>query len=122
MRNAFAAVICSLIFAACAAWNHGNQRPLVGEWRYADATQTCQYVFSPDGSFHGSVTLRGKKVSQFSGRWRVEGSRLMYVYTGDALGRIPAGSTDQDTLLAVAQDRFEIEAADGSRRVYRRLN
>jgi hypothetical protein len=121
VRNAIAAIIGSLALASCALWNHANQRPLVGEWRYADATQNCQYVFAADGSFSGTVALRGKKISQFTGRWRLEHSRLMYVYTGDALGRIPPGSTDQDKLLAIAPDRFEIEAADGSRRTYRRV-
>lgn len=102
-------------------WDAAAARRLTGEWRYADATQSCQYVFTADGTFRGSVVLAGKKVSQFTGRWRVDGDRLMYLYTGDALGRIPAGATDADKLLAVASDHFEIQAADGTRRTYRRI-
>lgn len=94
---------------------------LVGEWRYSDPVQSCQYVFARDGSFRGTVTLRGRKVSEFAGRWTLRDNHLMYEYTSDALGSIPAGSKDQDKLLSVAADHFEIEAADGSRRRYQRV-
>jgi hypothetical protein len=114
-------VLCSLLTVSCALLTRATERQLAGEWRYADAKQSCQYLFSPDGTFRGTVALGGRKVSQFAGKWRVEGKRLMYVYTSDALGRIPPGSTDQDELVVVAADRFEIEAADGSHRTYRRV-
>ena len=121
VRHALLLVICSSLLASCALWSGLTARRLTGEWRYADATQSCQYVFSADGTFRGAVSLSGKKVSQFTGRWRIQGNRLMYLYTGDARGRIPAGSTDEDTLITVTRDHFDIEAADGSRRTYRRV-
>lgn len=121
MRNAARLVICSIFLTSCAIWSGAAARRLTGEWRYADATQSCQYVFTADGTFHGTVSLSGKKVSQFTGRWKVEGDRLMYLYTGDTLGRIPPGATDEDKLVTVTADHFEIEAGDGSRRTYNRV-
>jgi hypothetical protein len=115
-------LIVSWLAVSCASSSGTTSRGLTGEWRYADATQSCQYTFTADGNFRGSVALAGKKVSQFTGRWRIEGNRLMYLYTGDALGRSPVGATDEDKLVAVAPDHFEIEAADGSHRTYRRIH
>lgn len=120
MRYASAVCISLCLITACATWTSSAAQRLTGKWRYADSAQSCDYVFAADGTFSGTVSLAGKKVSQFTGRWRVEGDRLMYLYTGDALGRIPAGATDEDKLLKVAPDHFEIEAGDGTRRRYQR--
>lgn len=127
MRKA-CALLFVLLAAGCAtnppAETAGTKavRPeLVGEWRYADATQSCQYAFAGDGTFHGTVALNGEKISQFSGRWSASGNTLSYEYINDALGRIPPGSIDHDKLLKVSAEWFEIEAADGSRRIYRRV-
>lgn len=83
--------------------------------------QKCQYVFARDGTFHGEVAIGGRTVSQFRGIWNVSDMRLLYRYTGDALGKIPAGATDEDKLLAVSDDAFVIEAGDGSQRRYERV-
>ncbi|MFL6584386.1 MAG: hypothetical protein ACJ8KU_07690 [Chthoniobacterales bacterium] len=111
-----------LLLASCVSPAGGHaRRQLIGEWRYADRVQRCQYRFAPDDTFAGEVAYRGKRVSQFAGRWSVRGDKLLYRYTSDALGRIAPGSTDSDRLLAVAENYFEIEAADGSRRRYERV-
>jgi len=46
---------------------------------------------------------------------------LLYKYVSDALHKIPAGTTDRDTLLSVQREFFIIEAADGSKRKYLRV-
>lgn len=119
MKIALAFISCLL--ASCASFSSSPQNRLVGEWKYADKIQSCQYAFQPDGSFTGKVTYRGKLVSKFRGRWTVKADVLLYTYTSDALGRIPAGAIDQDKLLSVEKDAFLIEAADGSRRRYLRI-
>jgi hypothetical protein len=94
---------------------------LVGEWRYADARQSCRYVFADNGSFTGEVTFQGKTVSRFRGRWGLTGHVLSYEYQSDLLGRIPPGTVDHDELLRVDRDAFLIRAADGSERRYLRI-
>lgn len=98
-----------------------NRNSLVGEWRYADQTQSCHYAFKEDGTFTGEVIYRTRLISKFKGRWTVNGNALLYTYLSDALGRIPAGATDRDKLLGIQKDSFLIEAADGSRRRYLRV-
>ena len=111
--------ISLLSLAACATVDSsGRGRQLVGSWRYTDQIQSCQYSFRSDGSFTGEVKLRKKLISKFKGRWSVRGQTLLYSYVSDALGRIPAGTTDRDQLLQIGKDSFVIEAANGERRRY----
>ncbi len=98
----------------------GPKSTLVGDWHYRDRNQACHYLFGSDNRFSGEVTVRGKLVSKFTGKWSVQGDRLLYVYASDALGRIPVGATDSDRLLKIEKDWFLIEAADGSQRRYER--
>jgi hypothetical protein len=116
-------VFISLLFiAACASVElSSGARQLVGNWRYADQVQSCQYSFRSDGSFTGEVKHRAKLVSKFTGRWSVNGRALLYKYLSDSLGSIPPGATDHDQLLEVKRDFFEIQAANGERRRYVRM-
>ncbi|MEY2490682.1 MAG: hypothetical protein QOC70_2624 [Verrucomicrobiota bacterium] len=109
------------LLASCAGLQSRSPSSLVGEWRYADRTQGCHYVFNRHGGFSGDVVYHGKLISKFAGRWSVDGDILLYTYISDALDRIPAGATDRDKLLAVDKDFFVIEAADGSKRKYLRI-
>jgi hypothetical protein len=116
-------VLVSLLFsAACTNLESSSPaRQLVGDWRYSDQIQSCQYSFKSDGSFTGWVKQRGKLVSKFTGRWSITGQTLHYRYLGDALGSIPTGATDEDHLLEVKNEYFAIQAANGERRRYLRV-
>jgi hypothetical protein len=117
--KAILALILLLSIAACTTVTGPRpDRQLVGDWRYADRTQSCQYSFKTDGSFTGEVRMRSKLVSQFTGRWSVKGQTLYYRYASDALGRIPPGATDQDELLEINKDSFVIRAVNGAKRRY----
>lgn len=118
--KAAAALLCCLI-VSCASLPPRAANGLVGEWRYADKIQSCQYLFKRDGSFSGEVIYHKRLISKFTGRWTVDGKNLLFTYTGDALDKIPAGATDRDKLLSVQPEFFVIEAADGSKRKYRRV-
>jgi hypothetical protein len=109
------------LLVSCVSMEHATSKRLTGEWLYADKIQSCRYIFERDGTFNGEVFVRAKLVSKFTGRWSVEGRTLLYRYEEDLLGRIPPGALDRDNLLAVQQDSFTIEAADGSQREYRRI-
>ena len=115
-------LISLLSSAACTNLESTNPaRRLVGDWRYADENQSCQYSFKSDGSFTGDVRHQSKLVSKFTGRWSIVGQTLHYLYLSDALGSIPAGATDHDQLLEVKKDHFVIQAANGERRRYVRV-
>ena len=114
--------ISLLLLAACATIDsNGRARQLVGNWRYKDEVQSCQYSFKSDGLFTGEVKLRKKLISEFKGRWSIRGQTLLYSYVSDALGRIPAGATDRDQILEIRKDFFVIQAANGDRRRYERI-
>ena len=119
MKSALVLALCLL--ASCAGMQTATRSSLVGNWRYADQTQSCRYAFKEDGSFTGEVVHRTQLVSKFRGVWTVQDNALLYTYLGDALGRIPKGARDRDKLLAIQKDSFLIEAADGSRRRYLRI-
>jgi hypothetical protein len=122
LMKAVLAFISLFLLAACATIDSpGRARQLVGDWRYTDQVQSCQYSFKSDGSFTGEVRLRKKLISKFKGRWSVRGQALLYNYESDALGRIPAGATDRDQLLEIGKDSFVIQAANGERRRYGRI-
>ncbi|MDP9099559.1 MAG: hypothetical protein M3N48_11290 [Verrucomicrobiota bacterium] len=120
--KAVLAFISLLSLAACATFDSpGRARQLVGNWRYMDQVQSCQYSFKDDGSFTGEVMLRKKLISKFKGRWSVRDQTVLYSYVSDSLGRIPAGATDRDQLLKINKDSFVIQAANGDRRRYVRI-
>jgi hypothetical protein len=116
------ALISLFLIASCAGVERRNRISLVGDWRYADAIQSCQYSFKGDGSFTGDVKQRARMVSKFTGRWTVKGDALLYTYISDAFGRIPAGATDRDRLVEMKKDSFLIQAANGERRRYLRIH
>jgi len=115
-------VLVSLfLFAGCANLETGRHAALVGNWLYADAVQSCQYSFEPDGTFRGEVRLNNRPVSRFKGTWSIDGDALLYRYISDVFGRIPAGATDRDRLLEIGKGSFLIQAANGDHRRYHRL-
>jgi hypothetical protein len=118
--KAFLALALCLL-ASCAGKGPIAQSRLVGEWRYADKTKGCHYVFDRDGSFTGDVVDHGKLISRFAGRWSVDADTINYIYLGDDFDKIPVGATDRDKLINVQGESFTIEAADGSRRKYLRI-
>lgn len=119
MKAFLALALC--LAASCAGPRPIAQSRLVGEWRYADKTRGCHYVFNRDGSFTGDVVAHGKLISRFSGRWSVDAGTINYIYLGDAFEKIPVGATDRDKLMNVQSESFTIEAADGGRRTYVRI-
>lgn len=120
MKVFLALILCLL--ASCAGLQSLSPSSLVGEWRYADKTNGCHYVFNRNGTFSGDVDYRGKTIMRFTGRWSIEGDTLRYTYINDAFGRIPAGATDRDKLLSVQSEFFIIKAADGRKRRYIRVS
>ena len=120
MKVFLALILCLL--ASCAGLQSLSPSSLVGEWRYADKTNGCHYVFNRNGTFSGDVDYRGRTIMRFTGRWSIEGDTLLYTYINDAFGRIPAGATDRDKLLSVHSEFFIIKAADGRKRRYLRVS
>src|ERR1041384_7658880 len=99
MKAPLALIVFCLV--SCAGLPGVSPSVLVGEWRYKDKNQSCHYVFESGGIFKGEVIYHAKLISKFSGRWSVAGDALHYTYLHDALGRIPAGTVDRDTLLTI---------------------
>ena len=120
--KAILALFSLLALSSCVIIDRQSKSQLLGDWRYSDRSQSCHYSFRPDGSFSGEVTRRRRLVLKFTGRWKIEGNALNYVYLTEAFGRIPGGTTDRDQLLEVKKDSFLIQAANGERRRYLRVN
>lgn len=110
----------AIVLFACASVATNDKQALVGQWRYADATQSCSYLFSSDGNFRAEVAIRGETVARFTGRWSVDGDALLYEYLTDQRGEVAPGTRDRDKLLRVGKNSFVIRAADGSERRYER--
>jgi hypothetical protein len=121
MMKSAVAFFSMLVITSCASVQRRNQADLIGSWRYVDPSQSCDYSFTGDGSFTGTVKHQKKVVSRFKGRWNVKDGALLYRYISDEFGRIPSGATDRDQLLEVNKDSFLIRAANGERRRYQRV-
>jgi hypothetical protein len=92
---------------------------LVGHWRTANGPLTVDWVFHGDGTFSGSLERRGERVSDFTGTWVLEGTRLHSEYTGDTSGAIEVGHNDRDTFLEFTYNHFVIQTRTGNRRYAR---
>ncbi len=117
------ATICVFLFLAGCASPKGTVTgdPLIGHWRYADKSSSADYTFSADGGFRGSVTREGKVIWTYGGKWTHAGKLLSYVYTESSTDWAPPGTRDQDMLLEVDRRYYVIQAGDGSRRKYQRV-
>jgi hypothetical protein len=117
------AIACALLMLASsfmfAEPLNGNY--LIGQWRHVNGDKSGEIIFNRDGTYSGCVTQKGEIVWEFAGKWSVEGEILTYEYTRSSCENIPPGTKDQDRLLELAMDRWLVEAADGSRRSYRRV-
>ncbi len=115
----FIALLCA---SACA--NHvasGAADPLVGHWRYADDRSTAEYFFNADGSFRGSVAREGRTIWTYAGEWTHTGNVLGYVYTKSSADWAPPGTKDRDMLIKIDRGSYIIQAGDGTRRKYLRV-
>ena len=99
-----------------------ESQDLVGRWRSTDERHVAEFAFLGNGTFSGFVAGEGSLVSQFTGKWRLRDGSILYEYTGDKMGRIPAGTRDRDKLLRISQDYFVIQSADGRVRKYVRVS
>ena len=93
---------------------------LVGHWRAVHGPFTIDWIFNQDGSFSGTVALRGERVSDFTGTWVLDGTWLHSEYTSDSSGAIDVGSTDRDIFLEFTYNDFVIQTRTGKRE-YRRV-
>lgn len=107
-----------LLIVSCASVGADPASKLVGRWRSESGVQTAEYSFAANGSFTGTVAISTAVVADFTGKWSLKEGAILYEYTRDKMGFIPAGTKDRDKLLSIAPDHFMIEAADGSRRKY----
>jgi hypothetical protein len=111
------------IFAAslvCA--DSPNRDDLIGHWRHVHEEKTGEIIFDRDGTYFGHVAHHGAVVWEFAGKWSIKGQVLTCEYTRSTCENIPAGTRDQDKLLELAKDYYVIEAADGKRRAYWRMD
>ena len=99
-----------------------NGKRLIGHWRHVNEDKIGEIIFNHDGTYSGHVAHKGAVVWEFAGKWSVEGKILSYEYTRSSCENIPAGTKDQDKLLELAQDYYRVEAADGKRRTYWRVD
>jgi hypothetical protein len=99
-----------------------NRDRLIGHWRHVNEDKIGEIIFNHDGTYSGHVAHKGAMVWEFAGKWSVEGKMLIYEYTRSSCENIPAGTKDQDKLLELAQNYYLIEAADGTRRKYWRVD
>jgi hypothetical protein len=99
-----------------------NRDRLIGHWRHVHEEKIGEIIFNHDGTYSGHVAHKGAVVWEFAGKWSVEGKILSYEYTRSSCENIPAGTRDQDKLLELAREYYLIEAADGTRRTYWRVD
>ena len=107
----------SLVFA-----DSPNGKRLIGHWRHVNEDKIGEIIFNHDGTYSGHLAHKGAMVWEFAGKWSVEGKILSYEYTRSSCENIPAGTRDRDRLLELARDYYLIEAADGARRTYWRVD
>ncbi|HEY6111979.1 MAG TPA: hypothetical protein VIV62_05655 [Chthoniobacterales bacterium] len=93
----------------------------LGHWRHADENLSCDYTFAEDGTFTGNIAQHGTIVWMYAGKWSLAGDTLNYEFTKSSLEQIPVGTTDQDKIIEMTKDYYIIQARDGSRRKYSRV-
>lgn len=94
---------------------------LIGHWRHVNEEKSADIIFNRDGTYSGQVAHKGAVVWEFAGKWSVAGEVLTCEYTRSSCENIPAGTRDHDRLLELAKNYYLIEAMNGMRRTYSRV-
>ena len=108
------------VAASCFAGPTKEQ--LIGHWRYIGEHQTCDYTFLNDGTFTGNLVEDGKIVLQYSGKWSLDGDKLLYEFIKCSPEVIATGTTDQDRITDVTPEYYIVETRYYSRRQYSRVD
>ena len=114
-------MLTALCALSCAVTPRPSGAPLIGNWRSEHRGQIGEYRFLADGTFNGSVTSNGAVLAKFTGAWSLRDGVIHYEYRSDAIGNIAPGTKDQDKLIEISPEKYTIQAADGSRRIYLRV-
>lgn len=83
---------------------------IIGSWVYSDKRGDNSLTFSADGTFHGTLSRRGKIVWSYAGTWTVTDDVITYVYTRSDSGLVPVGMIDMDTVLSLTENCFTLES------------
>jgi hypothetical protein len=121
LRNALV-MLLALCALSCAVTPRPSTSPLLGKWRSENRGQIGEYFFLADGTFSGSVTSNGTVLAKFTGVWSLQDGVINYEYRSDVIGNIAPGTKDQDKLIEISSERYTIQAANGSRRIYKRVS
>lgn len=112
-----------LLFSVAASGLAGpTKEQLIGHWRYIGEQQTSDYTFLDDGTFTGDLVEDGKIVLHYSGKWSLEGDKLIYEFTKCSPEVIKAGTTDQDRITDLTPEYYIVETRYYSRRQYSRVD
>jgi hypothetical protein len=118
VRSASALLMLATSFALA---DSPNCDGLIGHWRHVNEEKIADIIFNRDGTYSGHVAHKGAVVWEFAGKWSVADEVLTCEYTRSSCENIPAGTTDHDKLLELAKNYYLIEARDGMRRAYSRV-
>jgi len=118
LRLAYALLMLATSLASA---DSSNRDRLIGHWRHVNEEKIADIIFNRDGTYSGHVAHKGAVVWEFAGKWSVAGKVLTCEYTRSSCENIPAGTRDQDKLLELAKNYYLIEAMDGMRRTYSRV-
>ena len=114
-------MLIALCALSCAVTPRRTASPLLGKWRSENRGQIGEYLFLGDGTFSGSVASKGTVLAKFTGAWSLRDGVIYYEYRTDEIGNIAPGTKDQDKLIEISPEKYTIQAADGSRRIYERV-
>ncbi|HSC47383.1 MAG TPA: lipocalin family protein [Gammaproteobacteria bacterium] len=83
---------------------------IIGSWVYSDKRGDNSLTFDADGTFHGTLSRRGKIVWSYAGTWTVTDDVITYVYARSDPGLVPVGTIDIDTVLNLTENCFTLES------------
>jgi hypothetical protein len=99
-----------------------TEKELLGRWLMEEPSGLeCTVEFAPDGTFHGNAAKQNKTLWEFAGKWSLKDDIIYYTYTKSNLSKIPPGYKEQDHLLEVTKDYFDVESAKGGKKRYQKV-
>ena len=122
-RRIVLAQLCSAVFSVffSLAEAAGVDQRLLGRWVCDVGEVTVEMTFLPNGLFKGRLIGHGGVSFAGEGKWSVEGNRLFYLYTKYSIPRNQESKPDVDILIEVGDGFFVVQAHDGQRRRYTRV-
>jgi hypothetical protein len=112
VRQTLAVLALGTCLQLALADGYSRNSRLVGRWIHDGPDSVATLALAADGTWSGTVTLRGQPEAQFEGKWLTDKDYIYWLYTKSSTPKVKPGARDKDKLMEIGDDYFVLHTRD----------